>query len=147
LRAPHFTVKRLKTNNEFAMNKQFLAILSAGVWMNINEFIRNELVVKHLWVEGFNEIGLSFPSSPINGAVWGLWAFIFIAILSWLCTKFSVLISSLIAWFTGFVLLWIAIWNMGVLPKNIIYWAIPWSFFEVYVAALICSKIMNIKSA
>ena len=129
------------------MKKPLLAILAAWIWMNVNEFVRNELVVKHLWVEGFDAIGLGFPSSPVNGAVWGLWALIFIAMLSWLCTRFSVLESCLIAWFTGFVLMWIALWNMGVLPENIIYWAVPWSFIEVYVAAFICARIMKGRGA
>ena len=95
----------------------------------------------------FMEIGLIFPSAPINGAVWGLWAFIFASILMKLCTRFSTFHSALIAWTTGFVLLWLAMMNMGVLPSGIIYWAAPWSFIEVYIAAIICSKILNIKAA
>jgi hypothetical protein len=50
--------------------------------MKVSEIIRNELLIKHLWVNGFKEIGLSFPSNPINGAIWGVWAFIFVSILA-----------------------------------------------------------------
>lgn len=109
----------------------------------MSEFIRNELVIKNLWVEGYNELGLTFPAAPINGAVWGLWALIFACIVAWLCTKFSTLSSTLIAWTAGFVLFWLATMNMGVLPSGILYWAVPWSFIEVYIAALICTKIMR----
>ena len=110
--------------------------------MNISEFVRNELVIKHLWLEGFGSIGLSFPSTPLNGAVWGLWAFIFVSFLALLTTKFDTLMSTLISWVIGFVLLWIAMWNMGILPSGLLYWAAPWSFVEVYVAALICQRII-----
>jgi hypothetical protein len=115
--------------------------------MNISEFIRNELVIKNIWVNGFNEIGLTFPSEPINGATWGIWAFVFVGILSYLSKNFSALESTLIAWVSGFVLLWLAMWNMGVLPKGLLFWAIPWSFGEVYIAALICKKILNSERA
>lgn len=111
--------------------------------MNLSEFIRNELVIKNIWIDGFAAIGLTFPSEPINGATWGLWAFVFVAILSLLCKKFSILESTLIAWGIGFVLLWVAMWNLGVLPKDLLLWAIPWSFLEVYIAALICTKTMT----
>ena len=126
------------------MKKYLLAVFVSGIWINISEFIRNELVIKELWINGFHEIGLAFPSAPLNGAVWGLWAFIFASILAWLCTRFNTLSSSLIAWIIGFVLLWVAMWNMGVLPSKIIYWTVPWSFAEVFVAAFICARIMKI---
>lgn len=37
--------------------------------MNLSEFIRNEFVIKHVRVKGFEEIDLSFPSAPVNGLV------------------------------------------------------------------------------
>ena len=127
------------------MKKYLLAILVAGVWMNVSEFIRNEFVIKHVRVDGFNAIGLPFPSEPVNGAVWGLWAFLLVSVLALLTTKLDVLKSTVISWLLGFVLLWIALWNIGVLPSGLLYWAIPWSFVEVYVAALICSRFLVTK--
>lgn len=129
------------------MKRYLFAILAAGVWMNVSEFIRNELLIKHLWVNGFKEIGLSFPSNPINGAIWGGWTFIFVSILAWLTTKFDALKSTVISWVMGFVLLWIAMWNMGVMPRELLYWAVPWSLVEVYVAALICIRIAENQEA
>ena len=124
------------------MKRYFLAVAASGVWMNASEFIRNELVIKHVWVGGFEEIGLSFPSAPVNGLVWVVWAFIFCAVLAALNMRFNVLKSAIICWVTGFGLLWIAMWNIGILPKGLLYWAVPWSFVEVYVAAFICSRIV-----
>ena len=126
------------------MKRYLLAVLAAGVWMNVSEFGRNELVIKDVWVDGFAKMGLSFPAAPVNGALWGLWVFIFAAVLAVLiANKFGVLKSVLISWITGFVLLWLAMWNMGVMPDGLLYWAVPWSFVEVYVAALICHGILR----
>ena len=129
------------------MKRYFLAILFAGIWMNVSEFIRNELLIKHIWVNGFSRIGLPFPSEPVNGAIWGLWAFIFVSVIAWLTTKFDVLKSTIISWVIGFVLLWIAMWNMGILPTGLLSWAAPWSFVEVYVAAFICRRFTVNKNA
>lgn len=125
------------------MKNNIFAILGAGIWMNANEFIRNELILKVSWVNGFKELGLAFPSEPMNGAVWILWVFIFVAILSLLISTFSVIKSTILAWVLSYVLMWIALLNLGVLPKDILFWAIPWSFVEVYVAALICRKLIK----
>ena len=124
------------------MYRYLLAVFAAGVWMNLSEFIRNELLLKNTWVNGFKDIGLSFPSEPLNGAVWALWAFVFVAFLTLVSTKFDVISSTIISWSLGFVLLWVAVWNMGILPSGLLYWAVPWSFVEVYVAALIISRIV-----
>jgi hypothetical protein len=32
---------------------------------------------------------------------------------------------------------------MNILPPEIISWAVPWSFFEVYIAAYFCTKVLK----
>lgn len=127
--------------------RYWLAVVASGVWMNLSEFIRNEVVIKHVWVQGFEELGLSFPSAPVNGLVWVIWSFIFCAVLAGSCTRFNTFKSTIICWVTGFVLLWLAMWNIGILPGELLYWAVPWSFVEVYVAAFICRRILKSSSA
>ena len=136
-------LKREKERSEGLPMKRFwIAVVASGMWMNLSEFIRNEFVIKHVWIKGFEEIGLSFPSAPVNGLVWVIWTFIFCAVLTTLNMRFNALRSTIICWVTGFGLLWIAMWNIGILPKGILYWAVPWSFVEVYVAAFICNRIV-----
>ena len=124
------------------MKRFIFAIITAGVFMNLSEFIRNELLIKNIWTDGFKGLGLVFPNEPINGAIWGLWTFIFVTILVWLTTKVSIFQSTIIAWFLGFVLLWLGMWNMGILPEGLLVWAIPWSFIEVFVAAYLGNWIL-----
>ena len=54
-----------------------LATLAAGICINVSEFLRNELLSKQHWLAKYDAIGLEFPSAPINGALWGLWDFLF----------------------------------------------------------------------
>ncbi|RAP30748.1 hypothetical protein DID78_02245 [Candidatus Marinamargulisbacteria bacterium SCGC AG-343-D04] len=125
------------------MKKKILAVFLSGLWMNLSEFVRNELLFKSIWIDGFQAIGLSFPSAPINGALWVLWSFIFVAILVLLIQKFSLLSSTLISWTLGFLLMWLGLGNLGILPQGLLWVAVPWSFVEVYIAALIGQRVLR----
>ena len=48
--------------------------------------------------------------------------------------------TTALAWFVGFVLMWLVTWNMGVLPVAILPLAIPLSLLESYVATVIVKK-------
>lgn len=123
------------------MKRMVLAIAAAGIWMNISEFVRNELLIKQIWVDGFAKLGLAYPSEDINGAVWGIWSLIFVTMLAMACQRFDAIRATLILWVSAFPLLWLAMWNMGILPPGLLFWAAPWSLIEVYIAALICQSI------
>ena len=45
------------------MQRYLLSVLGASLWINVSEFVRNEVVIKRIWTRGFEEIGLTFPSS------------------------------------------------------------------------------------
>jgi hypothetical protein len=119
------------------LQTKILPILLATIWISISEFFRNEFLFKQLWLEHFNNLGLIFPSDPINGAIWGLWS-LFLAIGIWLvATKFSFWETIGISWLFGFVLMWISIGNLGVFPFALLYFAIPLSLIEVAIATII----------
>ena len=111
--------------------------------MNASEFIRNELLFKDIWIAGFQDLGLSFPSAPINGMAWMAWSFILCAIIAILIDSFSLLKTTVIVWVTGFIMMWIVLINLGVFPTKLLTWAVPWSFAEVYVAAFIAKKYLK----
>jgi len=121
--------------------KSILAILAATVWISISEFVRNEFLLKNYWIDHYQNLGLTFPSEPINGAVWGLWSFLFAIGIYIINRKFNLLSTTLIAWFVGFVLMWVVTWNMMVFPLVILSFAIPLSLLEAYLATFIIEKI------
>jgi hypothetical protein len=45
-----------------------------------------------------------------------------------------------LAWLVGFALMWVVIGNLGVLPKGILYFAVPLSLLEAFLAVIIIKK-------
>lgn len=122
------------------MKKTVLPILLATVWISISEFVRNEFLVKSFWVHRYQFLRLTFPSDPINGAVWGIWSFLFAIAIFAIAKKFTMLQTTLLSWYVGFVLMWFVIGNLGVLPYGLLFYAVPLSLLESFVATWIIKK-------
>jgi hypothetical protein len=82
-----------------------------------------------------------FPSEPINGAVWGVWSLLFAIAIFIISRKFNLNETALLSWLVGFVLMWVVIGNMGVLPEGLLLYAVPLSLIEAYLASLIMHKL------
>ena len=123
------------------IRKTILPVLLTTIWISLSEFLRNEFLLKSYWTEHYNNLGLVFPSDPVNGAVWGVWSLLFAIVVFILAKRFNLIKTALLAWFTGFVLMWVAIGNLGVLPYTLLYIAVPWSLLEALVAAWIIKKL------
>ena len=123
--------------------KKVLALLSATVWISISEFVRNQFLLKQYWIDNYKSLGLVFPLEPVNGAVWGIWSVLFAALIFILAQKFSLIQTALISWFAAFVMMWVTIGNLMVLPYGILWFAVPLSLLEAFVASWIIKKIDN----
>ncbi len=123
------------------LKNTLLPILLAAIWISISEFVRNELLLKSFWVEHYKDLGLIFPAEPINGAVWGLWSLLFAIVIFIINKKFSLIQTILLSWFVGFVLMWVVIGNLNILPFGILVYAIPLSLLEAFVAAWIIKRL------
>lgn len=123
------------------MKKTVLAILLSAIWISISEFVRNTFILHHFWTEHFQKLGLTFPEQPMNGAVWGIWSLCFAIVIYIIARKFSLFHTTLLAWLTGFVLMWLVIGNLVVLPYRILPIAIPLSLLEAFLASYITKKI------
>ena len=120
--------------------KTILPILLATIWISISEFVRNEVLFKSYWVNHYSSLGLDFPSKPLNGAVWGIWSLLFAIAIFVISKKFTLLTTTFLSWFVGFVLMWIVLGNMDVLPYKLLYFAVPLSFLEAFFASYIIHK-------
>ncbi len=123
------------------LKNTILPIFLATVWISVSEFVRNEFIVKSYWTEHYKGLGLVFPSEPVNGAVWGIWSLLFAIVIYVISKKFTLIQSFVLSWFAGFVLMWVVIGNLGVLPYGILYFAIPLSLLEAFIAAFIMKKL------
>jgi len=123
------------------LKKTLFPVISATAWISISEFARNEYLLKSYWTGHYHQLGLVFPSEPVNGALWGLWSLAFAAAIFIISRRFSLAQTTLLSWFVGFVLMWIVIGNMGVLPEGLLYIAAPLSLFEALLASFIILKL------
>ncbi len=124
------------------IKKVILPILLATIWISISEFGRNELLLKSYWIKHYKSMGLTFPSEPVNGAVWGIWSLFFAVAIFIIAKKFSIMQTSFLSWFMAFVMMWVVIGNLGVLPNGIFLLnAIPLSFIEAFVATIIIKRL------
>jgi ABC-type Co2+ transport system permease subunit len=110
------------------------------LWISLSEFIRNEFLLRDYWHSHYAGLGLSFPSEPVNGAIWGLWSLLFAILIYIITRRFNFWQSVFIAWFAGFVLMWVVTGNMLVLPLGLLPFAIPLSILETLLAAWIITK-------
>jgi hypothetical protein len=119
------------------LKKTILPIFLATIWISVSEFVRNSYFLRHYWIEHYDGLGLTFPEDPINGAVWGIWSLCFAISIYIISRKFTLLQTTLLSWFVGFVLMWLVTGNMMVLPFGILVYAIPLSLLEAFIASWI----------
>ena len=126
------------------MKKNIFAFLASGAWISISEFIRNELLLKTYWLDKYNSMELVFPSEPVNYALWGVWSFMLSGLTVFLLKKIRFFEAIIVIWLTAFLMMWIVIGNLNVLPFGLLFFAIPWSILEVTIAAIISRQILGI---
>jgi hypothetical protein len=88
-----------------SLKRTILPILFATLWISVSEFVRNEFLLKSFWTDHYESLGLVFPSEPVNGAIWGLWSLLFAIAIFIIAKKFTLVQTTLLSWFVGFVLM------------------------------------------
>jgi len=124
--------------------KRILSIVLAGMWVNVSEFVRNEVLLKSYWINHYKSLGMNFPDEPLNGVIWIVWGFLFAIAIYLISRKFNLIQTTLASWFMAFVLMWVVIWNLNVLPSGILIYAVPLSLLEAFIGSYICLKISPI---
>jgi hypothetical protein len=128
-----------------AIRKIVFPIILATIWISTSEFVRNTFLLHNFWTEHYKNLGLVFPEQPINGAVWGIWSLCFAIAIFIFYKKYTLLQTTFLSWFVGFVFMWLVIGNLGVLPLGILVYAIPLSLFEAFIASYIYYKLSDLK--
>ena len=123
--------------------KTVLPILVIGIWINISESVRWIFLIKSYWIKHYQNMNLVFPDRPVNGIIWMVWGFLFAIVIFLLSKKFNLLQTMFLSWLVIFVMLWIVLWNVGVLPIGILVTVVPLSLFEVFISSLICRKLTS----
>lgn len=127
--------------DKIIMKKTILPISVAGIWITVSEFVRNEFLFKQYWINHFNTLGLKFETLPINRILWMVWSFALSYLIFKLLQKFSFKETIFVAWLSAFLMMWITIYNLQVLPLELLFFAVPLSFLEIVIAVLLIKKI------
>ena len=127
------------------MRRFALATLVVGFWITIAEFLRNELFLKEQWFAKYDDLGLTIPLAPVNLAAWAAWGFILAGCVTAMSRRMSYSETLFVSWLLAFVLVWIILGNLAVLPYGTLALAIPTSFLELAVAASIARGILGRK--
>jgi hypothetical protein len=126
--------------------KTIWQILLISLWINIFETFRWILFAKPDIDMHFKAINLVLPNEPLNNILWLIWGIIIAVMIFIISQKFKVLQTTFIVWVMVYVTPWIALWNFSVLPINILWLAVPLTFINVFVGALICNRFLNKES-
>ena len=71
--------------------------------------------------------------------MWGVWSLLYAVAVFAVTGKLGRLQAIALSWLFGFVLMWVAIGNLGVLPYRLLLPAVPLSMLESAIAVLIIS--------
>ncbi|MEI6378593.1 MAG: hypothetical protein WCO55_02955 [Candidatus Falkowbacteria bacterium] len=125
--------------------RKILAVVCAGLWITLSEFIRNEFLFKGFWIEHFRSLGLVFATLPVNGLLWLVWSLLLAYVIYRLSDKFSPKEVLFISWLAGFVMMWIAAYNLQVMSLGLLIIDLPLSLLEIAVAQYIIVRLRNLK--
>jgi heme-degrading monooxygenase HmoA len=120
-----------------------LPILLAAVWIGVSEFFRNQFLLKSLWVNHYDNLGLTFPSDPVTGAVWGIWSLMLSVAIFYLSKKFTLWQTTFLSWFTAIAMMWLVLGNLNVLPHRLMLYSLPFSILETFVATWIVKRFQH----
>lgn len=112
-------------------------LLLATAWISVSEFVRNNLILQTNWNQYYEQLGLLFPSSTLNNIMWCMWSFCLALAIYIIQKRFNLLQTTLLTWLVAFVMMWITIGNLNVLPYSTLIFAIPLSLLEIFIAAYI----------
>lgn len=124
----------------------FSALLVNLIWINVSEIFRYFVLLMPLLKQTYPQIeGVADMNLGIF-MIWGIWDTVLwlgICGFSWFfLERFGgsiahAILAATLFWFVAFFLLWVGIYNMGLSTSSILAIALPLSWLEMTVAALI----------
>jgi hypothetical protein len=127
------------------LKKIIVPILVTGIWINISETVRWMFLVESYWLEKYQILNLTFPNETINMIAWMLWGFFHATVIFILSRRYNLFHTAVLSWFVAFVMMWLVVWNVGVLPTGMLWFNIPLSLLEAFIGAYICIRFFKLR--
>ena len=122
-------------------------VLLVAIWINFSGTVRWMLFAKPKFDALYKGRGLDFPNALANNILWILWGVLAAVLVVFLSRKFTMLHTFFLSYLAAFAMHWILLWNVAALPLDLLWIAVPWSLFEVFVAALISNRLQRRSAA
>lgn len=142
------TKQGVPINHQGQLRPFIITALLSGLWINLSEVARYFLAVRPMMQDTF----VSIPHiAPINVPIflsWMVWdtllvfahaAIVWIALERFGNTLRVAAVSGTFVWAAIFVILWLGLFNMALATPEILAVALPLSWIEMIVAAIIVS--------
>ena len=129
------------------IKKIIVPILITGIWINISETVRWMFLVESYWLEKYQTLNLTFPNETINMIAWMIWGFFHATVIFILSRRYNLFQTTVLSWFVAFVMMWLIVWNVGVLPTGMLWLNIPLSLLEAFIGAYICIRYFKLRKA
>lgn len=123
--------------------RNLLAVLLSTFWISISEFFRNEMLLKSLWQNHFQKLGLALPSGNVTAIFWAVWSLMLTGAIYNIVNKLSLAGTALLSWFVAFPMMWVMLGFLGVMPHNYILYSTPITLLETFIATFIIKKVSN----
>lgn len=124
----------------------WLTALVNAVWINASEVFRYFVFVMPMMREAFPQVeGIAPMNLPVF-AIWGAWDAILVLVVTGFVFLFldrfgngllQAIVAGTLIWTAIFVILWLGLFNMNIATGAILAVALPLSWIEMVVAALI----------
>lgn len=135
------------TNSMPFLTRGFLiTLLINGVWINSSEIFRYFVFVMPMMRETFPQISDVAPMTFKVFLIWGIWDTVLLFVVTgfvWLyLERFGVNITNAVlagtlAWLSTFGIFWLGLYNMNLATLSILSIALPLSWLELAIGALI----------
>lgn len=112
-------------------------IIIISLWINISETSRWIFFSQSHFEKHFTSLNLLLPFGPAVLILWLIWGILLSAMIYIISKKYSLLQAASMIWVMAFPMLWIALYNLNVLPISILWLVIPLSYISVLVGVLI----------
>ena len=130
----------------FTTRAFWLTTLINALWINASEIFRYFVFVMPMMREAFPQIDNVAPMNWFVFAIWGVWDSILVLCVTGFVWMFlerfgrgskSALLAGTLVWAAIFVILWMGILNMNITTPNVLAIALPLSWVEMVIAAMI----------
>ena len=138
--------RTISASTPFVSRGFIITLLVNGVWINASEIFRYFLFVMPMMRETFPQISDVAPMTLPVFLIWGIWDTVLLFAVTgfvWLyLERFGAgfsnsVLAGTLAWLSIFGIFWLGLYNMNLATLSILSIALPLSWLELAIAALI----------